>query len=688
MPQDFFARQDHARRQTVKLLVLFGISVAVIIVAVYFVAVLVVHNGNFAKVGTHGRMPPGPMSYWDPSLLMAVAFCTGLVIALASAYKVAELASGGEAVAQMLGGRLVDPQTHDPAERRLLNVVEEMSLASGVPVLPVYVMDNESSINAFAAGYQPNQAVLAVSRGCLEYLTRDELQGVLGHEFSHVLNGDMRLNLRLIGIVFGILSLSIVGYYVMRSAGWSSSSRDSEGRRNDNGAAIFFIGLAIYVLGYLGVLLGNIIKAAISRQREFLADASSVQFTRNPAGLASALKKIGGLAEGSRIRDAHAHEISHMFFGDAFAGSILNIFATHPPLEARIRLLDPNFDGSFARTEPLQEEADVERASQPVTPLAGRTSGSVLLGSDGLGGRSYVSAQAAALAGLAPGGARPPAPGAARPMSTDRDRILQQIGSPKQEHLEHAGRLVAGLPATVLQAVREPYSARAAIFALLLSGEDQPTRQRQWQMLQQQIEPPLVKIMGQLSPLIDQLPPENRLPVADMAAPALKRLSPAQYAAFRQVVEVLTAADGKTDLFEYCLRVVLIGCLDVQFGLRPAPAVRYTSITVVAQPAAVVLSALAYAGQSDPGDIQRAFQAGAARLSGVQLLPPRQCTFDSFDAALGQLAQGSPAVKRRVLDAVVACIAADGKMTIEENELLRAVASALSCPLPPVPVGG
>ena len=682
MPMDFFARQDHARRQTVKLLVLFGISVVVIIAAVYVVAVLVVHgNGH-----SHGRVPSAPMSFWDPSLLMAVAFGTGLVIGLASLYKVAELSSGGEVVAQMMGGRQVDPQTRDPAERRLLNIVEEMALASGVPVPPVYVMDNEPSINAFAAGYHPNQAVVAVSRGCLDYLTRDELQGVMGHEFSHVLNGDMRLNLRLIGIVFGILSLSIIGFYIMRSAGWSSysRSRDSDDRRGNDGMAFFLIGLAMCILGYLGVLLGNIIKAAISRQREFLADASSVQFTRNPEGLAGALKKIGGLADGSRIRDAHAHEISHMFFGDAFAGSMFNLFATHPPLEERIKLLDAKFDGGFPATEPVPEgRRRVSQRHEPDAQASGTTRPLAARGfDDGPGGPSYGSAQAAALTGLAAGASRP-----VRPVSTDRDRILGQIGSPQPEHLEHAGRIVAGMPDVLLQAVREPYSARAAIFALLLSRDDQPTRERQWQMLGQSIEPPLIKALQQISAAVDQLPPENRLPVADMAVPALKRLSPAQYAAFRQIVEALTAADGKVDLFEYCLRVVLFGCLDVQFGLRPAPAVRYKSLAQVAPAATVILSALAYAGQSDPADIQRAFQAGAGdQLAAARLLPPEQCMFADFDAALGQLAQAAPAVKRQVLDSVVACIAADGKMTIEENELLRAVASALSCPLPPVPV--
>ena len=195
-----------------------------------------------------------------------------------------------------------------------------MALASGMPVPPVYVLDHEPGINAFAAGHQPGDAVVAVSRGCLQYLTREELQGVLGHEFSHILNGDMRLNLRLIGIVFGILVLAIIGYYVMRSAGLLLLARFARERRRPPAASCS--AWRYWSSGYLGVFLGKLIKSAISRQREFLADASSVQFTRNPGGIAGALKKIGGLAEGSRIRDGHAEEISHMFFGDAFAGTL------------------------------------------------------------------------------------------------------------------------------------------------------------------------------------------------------------------------------------------------------------------------------------------------------------------------------------------------------------------------------
>ena len=279
------------------------------------------------------------------------------MVALGSLYKIAELSAGGETVALMMGGRAVDPQTTDLAERRLLNVVEEMALASGIPVPPVFVLENEPAINAFAAGHQPGDAVVAVSAGALQYLSREELQGVMGHEFSHILNGDMRLNLRLIGVVNGILVLAILGYYILRFGGLFSAvdpTRTAAARPSSSS------GWRWSSSAILGVFFGNLIKAAISRQREFLADASAVQFTRYPGGIAGALKKIGGLDEGSRIRDAHASEISHMFFGDAFAGSFFRLFATHPPLDERIRALEPDFDGSFPPVEPVAATAEPE----------------------------------------------------------------------------------------------------------------------------------------------------------------------------------------------------------------------------------------------------------------------------------------------------------------------------------------
>jgi Zn-dependent protease with chaperone function len=647
MAIDFFDREDHARRQTRRLLVLFALSVAAIILAIYLLVapfVTLLGGTDYPHV-----QPEFSDLFWNPPLFFLVAAGTLLVIAVASLHKISEFCGGGETVALMLGGRAVNPQTTDPAERRLLNVVEEMALASGIPVPPVYVLDREPGINAFAAGHRPADAVVAVSAGCLQYLTREELQGVLGHEFSHILNGDMRLNLRLVGIVFGILVLSIIGYYLMRSAAYMRGSR---GRGAKGAAAALVIGGVLFLLGGLGMLLGKLIKSAICRQREFLADASAVQFTRNPAGLAGALKKIGGLAAGSRIHDGHAEEISHMFFSNAVGGWYLDPFATHPPLAERIRALEPEFDGRFpevrvAPGEYYPAEGRPARAPQGET-ASGRQPSSLVL-------------DPASFLAFASGG------------------VVGRIGRPQTEHLERAAQITGNIPQTLLDAAREPYAARAVIYALLLGRDDQATRARQIEVLQTRIEPHLYQ-------QTQSLEAAARLPLVDLAVPALKKSSPRQYGEFRQVVDALMRAEGKVELFEYCLHLVLLDYLDVFFRLREAPAVRYRTAAAVTQPAAVVLSMLAYVGAKCPEDAPRAFQAGAAGLLGqAAILPKPRCGLRAFDAALTELAQGSPQVKRAVIQAVAACVAADGQVTPEEGELLRAITAALACPLPPGP---
>ncbi len=660
MATDFFDRQDHARRQTTRLLVMFVLSVVVIILAIYLVVAVAagatesrpLHPSRYLYDEPGQPMALHGPTLWNPQLFLGVALGTTAVILLGSLYKIGELSSGGESIALLLGGRAINPQTIDLAERRLLNVVEEMALAAGVPVPPVYVLEHEAGINAFAAGHQPGDAVVAVSAGCLQYLTREELQGVIGHEFSHILNGDMRLNLRLIGIVYGILLLAIVGYYLLRSS--SFSSRDS---RRDNGAALVLIlGLAMVVLGYLGVFLGKLIKSAINRQREFLADASAVQFTRYPGGIAGALKKIGGLSQASRIRDGHAEEISHMFFADAFAGSFFNLFATHPPLDERIRALEPQFDGRFPAVGPVAivgEAVEAESAAGRPAPL-----------------------QPPELL---------PRVAASAVMAMDAGKIVQHMGRPQTAHLEHAGQMVAQLPPSLLAAAREPLAAQALIYALLLSRDDEATRARQLQLLEAQIGPPLYQQTQQLAAAVQSVSAAAALPLVDLSIPALKKSSPQQYVQFRPIVEMLVDADHKVDLFEYSLRTVLFSYLDVHFGLKKPPAVRYRTIDAVAQPATVVLATLAYVGQSGPEDIERAFRAGTASLPGEPaLLPQQQCTLRTFDAALCGLAQASPKVKRDIIAAVTACVAVDGKVTLKEGELLRAVAAALACPVPPM----
>ncbi|HXI03315.1 MAG TPA: M48 family metallopeptidase, partial [Candidatus Saccharimonadales bacterium] len=284
---DFFEQEESARKRSRLLVVLFILAVAGIILTVYLASTI------FWFAYLAGKLHADTFRMWDPRLMAAVAFGTGTIIGLGSLYRISTLRrGGGEAVAGFLGGRLLDRSTRNADERRLLNVVEEMALASGIPVPAVFVLEKERSINAFAAGYSRDHAVIGVTRGCMELLSRDELQGVIGHEFSHILNGDMLLNIRLMGLVHGILVIALIGYMLLRGG---RSSRKG-------GSQIVLIGAILYVVGYLGVIFGKIIRAAVSRQREFLADASAVQFTRNPEGIAGALKKIGGLMYGSRIR--------------------------------------------------------------------------------------------------------------------------------------------------------------------------------------------------------------------------------------------------------------------------------------------------------------------------------------------------------------------------------------------------
>ena len=336
---DFFERQDQARRNTKLLVVYFVIGVAMLILAVY--AAWWGSLPASPRSQHHGYSEQAQLVLWNPQLFLVAAVGTLAVIGLGSGFKTLELAQGGSTVATMLGGRLVNPATTDPDERKLRNVVEEMAIAAGIPVPQVYVLPEERGINAFAAGHSTSDAVVAVTAGAMKLLTRDELQGVIGHEFSHILNGDMRLNLRLMGIIFGILCLAVIGRVLLYTR--SRSSKDKN--------PLPLLGLVLMVIGWVGVLFGRLIQAAVSRQREFLADASSVQFTRNPAGLAGALKKIGGLSYGSKLEAAHAEEASHMFFGNGMGESFFHLMDTHPPLAERIRAIDPSFDGELPAGE-------------------------------------------------------------------------------------------------------------------------------------------------------------------------------------------------------------------------------------------------------------------------------------------------------------------------------------------------
>ena len=573
MATDFFERQDQARRSSALLVILFVLGVIGIVGATMGVAWIALEGLQHQKQLSDGDIDAlldNPL-YESPEELALPIGAGGaalLLIVGGSLFKVAQLSGGGHVVAESLQGRRVFPDTNDAVEKRLLNVVEEMALASGVPVPPVFILDREEGINAFAAGYSPSDAVVAVTRGTAENLSRDELQGVVAHEFSHILNGDMRLNIRLIGVLHGILLLGLIGRILFRMAansGGSRSSRDSKG----SGAIYFLlIGLAVMALGFLGTLMGNIIKAALSRQREYLADASAVQFTRNPSGLAGALKRIGGAVTGSKLQAANASEASHLFFAQGVWEGLTSLTATHPPLPKRIRRLEPQWDGSFVMP--------------PLTPAAFNSPGP---SGAGLMGAGAGMMSPGAMVGLAAAAA---ASEKVVPVAVVA-KAADQVGDPKERHREYAAALIESLPPLVRDSVHEPYGARAVLFGLL-ADKNPEIRATQLKRLRELAKPDIVDLTNKLLPYIDLLDVRARLPLVDMSLPALRAMSASQYREFLTCFKELVAADNRLGLFEWTLYRVLLRNLTPQFEKTAAPRVAYYGLQQMGPQCSVLLS--------------------------------------------------------------------------------------------------
>jgi Zn-dependent protease with chaperone function len=630
---DFFESQDAARRSTGRLVILFGLAVIAIAVTIYALAVGLVGYQGQDRMGAIVVDP----DWWDPELMGVIAIAVLVLVGGGSLYKISQLRGGGRVVAEHLGGRLLHPNTTDPRERVLLNVVEEMAIASGTPAPPVYLLGDEDGINAFAAGFSPDDAVIGVTRGAIHQLRRDELQGVVAHEFSHILNGDMRLNIRLMGVLHGILLIGLLGYFVFRSAMYGSV-----GRRSDRGNGVMImlaLGGGLIVIGSLGTFFGKWIKASVSRQREFLADASAVQFARDPGGIAGALKRIGGFVSGSAVGSPNAPEASHLFFGQALRGGLDSIFATHPPLVERIRRLDPSFDGEFRTLAPtVLQPAAAAAASQ----FAGATASRVSIA-----------------------------------------HAVEDVGRPTPQHLAYAADLLRSLPAAITEVVHESYGARALIYALLI-GRDPDSRRAQLERLAAHADRGVDALTLELLPGVERLDPRTRLPLVDIALPALRELSMSQYRIFRRNVEELVRADSRIDLFEWTLQRILIAHLAPHFEAVRVPGIHYRSMRRLAPHCRMLLStlALARAGADPDGAYKRA--ARSMGLSELEKLPAERCGLARLDGALNELARATPALKRRVLQACAEYIAADGRVAIAEGELLRATADALGCPMPPL----
>ncbi|HHG3103243.1 TPA: M48 family metallopeptidase [Vibrio parahaemolyticus] len=616
---DFFHHQDTARQRTGLLVMLFTLAVLAItgLVSVISIGIYFYFTGE----------PFTTQSIISYCLLSFVGVL--LVVSISSFIRLSELnANGGRGVAESIGGKLISTDTSNAKHRQLLNVVEEMSIASGIPVPPVYVLAEEHGINAFAAGMSIDDAVIGVTQGALDAFSRDELQGVIAHEFSHILNGDMRLNTRLIGALFGITCIAHFGHLILDNSNSTRHVSRSSSDSNKGFAVIILIAIVCLVLGWLGTLFGNMIKAAISRQREYLADASAVQFTRNDQGIAGALKKIGSNVQGSTLNTKASDEMSHMMFGQSKLSGFSSLFATHPPLDERIRRIEPNWDGSYAQHSHAQNTAfDNEQVS-----------------------------------GFAVGGGSP----------------ASQSASPSEQLSETGQQLISQLPPELVDIAREPYSARFIAFALIFDGSD----------IQREMIKSYVPLASQstLLPWLDyDLPLHLRFPLLELALPTLKSLSEAQKISLCKVLRELSETDNQYSLAEWCVINLLEKQLLASFGFIK----QYKTLKQLEESVFWLLRELAWVSHSQADKAQRAYHCALAHLGFPEVkLEPANSNWHLSRAALELLLQLKPKDRRIFVKACRLAIESDGEITVAEGELYRVIACFLEVPEPPLTVSG
>lgn len=648
---NFFESQDRVHKNTFQLVLLFTLAVVTLIIMTNLLVMVVFGYINSEQIQGGETL----LQQMDWQTFAAVSVGVGVVVLVGSLYKIMALSAGGKVVAETLGGQLIPQNTDDLKQRKLLNVVEEMAIASGTPAPPVYLLADEPGINAFAAGFSPRDAVIGVTQGTIDHLSREQLQGVIAHEFSHIFNGDMRLNIRLMGVLNGILIIGIIGYYMLRSASYSR-----RGRSSDKGAGgILALAIGLMVIGFAGTFFGGLIKAAVSRQREYLADASAVQFTRNPDGIAGALKRIGGLEFGSRVENPGAPEVSHAFFAQGLSGFMQSLAATHPPLAKRILRIDPHWDGKFDSSDKTDSsrEGGLSHEDKRVNKET--------MAREQLAKKVATVVTGAALADVA--------------------NAIDQIGNPKPETVNYARSLLAELSIVIKEAAREPYGARAVMYSLVLDP-GQEVRGRQLEHLQAYADPDVYVLTLKLISDIDGLDIKFRLPIIDIAIPALKQLSLDQYQAFRDNLTALIEMDSRIDLLEWSLQKILFNHLDGQFFKLARTNMRYSHVGQLKQEMQLILSVLAYAGQQDQNAIEEAFSAAAKTLeiSGLQLVAKNEISLSGLDLALQELEKLKPLAKPQLLKACAASVVRDQKISPVEVELLRAFSDALGCPMPPI----
>jgi len=654
----FFQRQNSARRNTGLLLVLFLTAVTLITLAVCLVGYLI----------TRSQSSDLPFHYW---LLSGHGLATALavisLIGVGSLVRWADLAGGGNRVAKMVGARLIEPDSTDDRERRLRNIVEEMAIASGVPVPELYVMDDETSINAFVAGYTPGEAVMVVTHGTLTQLTRDELQGVVGHEFSHILNGDMRINVRLIALLAGILMLGQIGQFLLQAGFYrSATSRNRDGRAQ---AAIGLVGLALMIIGYLGVFFGRLIQAAVSRQREMLADASSVQFTRNPEGIGGALFKIG-LKGGYLDTTSHASDMNHMCFGEAARMKFSGLLASHPPVDERINAIQPGLLARLrSRLRDTETDSKLRQGGHSTQPRAGLND---------------LITQVAPTAGRGRARSSPiGSPVTAEAAPEYATKLSTRVGTISAGGEAFAIQILQQLPATFRSLLYTRVGSVQLCYALLIFDLSPSVQRQHLRLIPGHpllgVQPDL---LGKMLPALAKLGEIARFPILEIAMPALRKLDPEERVALLDNMQRLVTADNRVSLFELALTTFLNRHLGA--GAEQAVPVKYRSYKPVLPVIRKLLSLFARAGSKDAEEADKLYLEAMAGFSDSKRESrANKVSMRELKEALNSLNRLSPLLKPAIIDACGHCVTHDGKVDTREYELMRLVADQLDCPMPP-----
>jgi len=668
---NFFEHQDEAKHQTKRLVIYFFIALVFIIISLILVITTALDYSIYEQQFRESKQS-NYFSYLfsqHGTTMLWVSLGTVALVGGISLVRTLTLREGGHVVAEWVGARQVSYDTQDHKEQQLLNIVDEMSIASGAPRPGVYLMDDEMGINAFAAGYSSSNAVIAVTRGTLEQLSRDELQGVIAHEFSHILNGDMRLNIRLMGVLAGILFIGNIGLLMIRSIAFTR--RRSRG--NNGIFGIIAIGLAVAAIGFIGVFCGRLIRAAVSRQREYLADASAVQFTRNPDGITNALNKIRLISSSSKIENKHAEEMSHMYFGEAFPLVFFSGWlASHPPLPDRITRINPQFD-----LEAELNELDKLDSSQKKSSKNKST-------------KSKASKNAA-LSGLYSGFS-----------ANAGESIVETTGTISNEQVEYGKSIHSLFSANIMLCLQSETGLRALLYALMLDQRS-GFRQRQLELINASGETSVASKAAALYHEVTELEPKTKLPLFNLLLPELRRqiqatltqnenkmtnarnsgMTDAACIAILDTIEKIITIDEHISIKEF----IYLLAIDANLNPKANQAIKtkYTKLKKIPKQTAMLIALMSIAGHEDPAMQKQAYNAGikAAELGSNSSIQLDSFSYAECRNAMYEIKKLKPQAKKMMMRALAETALSDETITLEEFDLLRSLAMALDCPIPP-----